>query len=80
MKIITPTKRDVFQALKMDGCTWCGGCGCVCTARINMSTCFKLAEQRMTRKEYTAEEIETFKKQPNKADEAFNEFWEYVNS
>ena len=80
MKIIEPTKKEVFEAMKLDGCTWCGGYGCVCTARINMSTCFKLAEQRMTRKEYTVEEIEAMKNQPNEAKEAFDEFWKYVNS
>ena len=80
MKIIKPTKREVFRAMKADGCTWCGGCGCECTARINMRTCFKITEHQLTRKEYTAEEIEAIKKQPNEADEAFNEFWQYVNS
>ena len=80
MKIVEPTKREVFEAMKADGCTWCGGCGCECTARINMSTCFKITEQRLTRTEYTEQEIETMKKHPNDADEAFNIFWEYVNS
>ena len=80
MKTINPTKKEVFEAMKMDGCTWCGGCGCECTARINMSTCFKLVEKRLVRKEYTAKEIEEMKNQPCEADEAFNEFWEYVNS
>ena len=80
MRIIEPTKKEVFEAMKMDGCTWCGGCGCECTARINMRTCFELAEKRMTRKEYTDDEIEAMKSQPCEADEAFNEFWQYINS
>lgn len=80
MKIIEPTKKEIFQALKMDGCTWCGGCGCECTARINMPTCFKIAKKQLTRTEYTESEIEAMKNKHNDADEAFNEFWNYVNS
>lgn len=80
MKIVKPTKKEVFEAMKMDGCTWCGGCGCECTARINMRTCFKITEQSLTRKEYTEDEIEAMKNQPCEADEAFDEFWKYVNS
>lgn len=84
MKIHEPTKKEVFEALKLDGCTWCGGCGCECTARINMYTCFEIAKERLTVKQYTAEEIEEQKKKaketPNAADEAFNYFWEYINT
>lgn len=80
MKIIIPTKKEVFEAMRSDGCTWCGGCGCECTARINMKICFELAKNRMTKKEYTANELEEIKKQPCAADEAFDYFWEYISS
>ena len=80
MKIIVPTKKEVFEAMKSDGCTWCGGCGCECTARINMPTCFEITKRNLTRKEYTEDEIEAMKNQPNEADEAFNYFWQYINS
>lgn len=66
--------------MKADGCTWCGGYGCECHGRINMGTCFEMTKKRLTRKEYTEGEIEAMKNQPNDAQEAFDEFWKYVNS
>ena len=75
MQIIEPTKKEVFEALKIDGCTWCGGYGCECHSKINMPTCFDIAKKQLTRDEYTESEIEEMKNKTNDADEASDEFW-----
>ena len=87
MKIIEPTKKEIFEQLKIDGCTWCGGHGCECTMKINMEVCIEqmkvCIEQEklfLTKKEYSKEEIEKLQAKPNVIEEAFNEFWNYLNS
>ena len=80
MKIIQPTKKEIFEQMKLDGCTWCGGHGCECAMKINMKVCIEQAKEFLTRKEYTEEEIAKLKTKRNEAEEAFNEFWNYVNS
>ena len=58
MKIIEPTKNEIFRDMKMSGCTWCGGRGCECHMRTNISGCFNDTKKRLTKIEYTAQEIE----------------------
>lgn len=80
MKIIEPTKKEIFKQMKMDGCTWCGGHGCECTMKINMKVCIEQAKIFLTRKEYSKEEIEKLQAKSNAIADAFDEFWNYVNS
>ena len=52
MKVITPTEKEVFNSLRLGGCTWCGGHGCQCYSR-QLENCYKQEEERLTRVEYT---------------------------
>ena len=52
MKVITPTEKEVFNSLRLGGCTWCGGQGCQCYSR-QLKNCYKEEEKRLTRVEYT---------------------------
>ena len=60
MKVIKPTKQEVFNSLRQGGCCWLGGHGCECYSR-QLKSCFELEEKRLTRTEYTEEEIEQAK-------------------
>ena len=66
MEIIKPTKKQVFDELRNGGCCWLGGQGCECKSR-QLCNCYKEAETRLTKTEYTAEEIEENKRQNAKA-------------
>ena len=59
MKEIKPTKQEVFAELRRAGCRWLVGMGkgCECYSR-QLVHCYADAEKRLTRHEYTAEEIE----------------------
>ena len=59
MKVITPTEKEVFNSLRLSGCIWCGGHGCQCYSR-QLENCYKQEEERLTRVEYTEEEIKEF--------------------
>lgn len=56
MKVIKPTKKEVFDELRLGGCCWLGGRGCECESR-QLSSCYAEAEKRLTRIEKTPEEI-----------------------
>lgn len=58
MKEIKPTKQEVFAELRRAGCCWLVGMGkgCECYSR-QLRYCYADAERRLTRREYTAEEI-----------------------
>lgn len=56
MKIIMPTKKEVFDNLRENGCTWVGGDGsCSCFSR-QLALCYEEAEKRLTKTAYTEEE------------------------
>ena len=66
MKVIKPSKEEVWESLKANGCCWLGGNGkCKCYSR-SLSECFKAEEKRLTRTEYTAEEIKQKQEQNTK--------------
>ena len=56
MQRITPTKKEVFDELRSWGCCWLGCQGCECKSR-QLRVCYTDAERRLTRTEYTEEEI-----------------------
>lgn len=56
MEIIKPTKQQVFNSLRQNGCCWLGGHGCECYSR-QLSTCFADEEARLTKSIPSAEEI-----------------------
>lgn len=56
MKVIKPTKNEVFKELKLGGCIWLGGSGCECKSR-QLNICYAETEKSLTRIEKTPEEI-----------------------
>ena len=72
MKVITPTEKEVFNSLRLGGCTWCGGQGCQCYSR-QLKNCYKEEEKRLTRVEYTEEEIREFQEVNKKTWEDIDE-------
>ena len=57
MKVVKPTGAEVWEELKHgDGCCWLGGNKCHCYSR-DLKECFAYAEKRLTKTEYTEEEI-----------------------
>jgi len=78
MEIIKPTKNQVFNKLKHDGCSWLGGKGCECYSR-QMKSCYETAEKDLTKIIYTAEEIEQNEKENAQArldmEKAFADFF-----
>lgn len=73
MKEIKPTKQEVFAELRRAGCCWLVGMGkgCECYSR-QIVHCYADAERRLTRHEYTPEEIAEAQKENAKAqDELF---------
>lgn len=75
MKVIEPTKREVFDEMKACGCTWCGGHGCECHMKVNMSGCFNDTKKRLTRTEYTEDEI---REQVQENEKAIKEYMEAI--
>ena len=72
MKVITPPEKEVFNSLRLGGCTWCGGHGCQCYSR-QLENCYKEEEKRLTRVEYTEEEIREFQEVNKKTWEDIDE-------
>lgn len=67
MKVIKPDKKEVWESLKGSGCCWLGGNGkCRCYQR-SLKECFQAEEKRLTRTEYTEEEIKQNQEQNEKA-------------
>lgn len=64
MKEIKPTKQEVFADLRAQGCCWLVGMGkgCECYSQ-TLRQCYADAEKRLTRHEYTQEEIEERQKE-----------------
>lgn len=58
MKIIKPSKNEVFNELRENGCTWCGGKGCECYSR-QLKACYEETEKRLEKVVKTEEEINT---------------------
>lgn len=57
MEKIEPTKKQVFDELRYSiGCCWLGGTGCQCYIR-QLYYCFNETKKRLTKTEYTEEEI-----------------------
>lgn len=57
MEKIEPTKKQVFDELRYStGCCWLGGTGCQCYSR-QLCYCFNETKKRLTKTEYTEEEI-----------------------
>lgn len=56
MKIIEPTKNEVFNSLKMR-CIWLGGKGCECYSR-QLKECYESEKRHLTKTEYTEEELD----------------------
>ena len=57
MEKIEPTKKQVFDELRyVTGCCWIGGSGCHCHSR-QLCQCFNEMKERLTKIEYTKEEI-----------------------
>lgn len=75
MKVIVPTKQEVFNSLRAFGCCWLGGQGCECKSR-QLSECYKAEEKRLTKTLLTEEEIEQAKEN-NKA--AMDELYEMLD-
>ena len=67
MKEIKPTKQEVFAELRKQGCCWLVGMGkgCECYSR-QLYHCYADAERRLTRHEYTEEEIAEARKDHEK--------------
>ena len=76
MQVIKPTKKEVFEQMKLEGCTWCGGYGCECHYKINFKTCFDQTENRLSRTEYTPEEEAELARQGNEARAELDAFLE----
>lgn len=77
MKIIKPTKEQIFRELRKT-CCWLGGSGCECKSR-QLSVCYADTEKFLTKTEYTEEEIKQKQKQNQKAmkdiEKALNDAW-----
>lgn len=72
MTTIKPTKNEIFNELRLNGCTWCGGHGCECYSR-QIKSCYEETEKRLTKTIKTEEEI--------KEDIAYNEkVWSEIMS
>lgn len=71
MTIIKPTKEEVFNALRRNGCCWLGGHGCQCYSR-SLKQCFNDEKNRMTKVVYTQEEIAQAQEENNRAMEDIN--------
>jgi hypothetical protein len=56
MEVIKPTKEQVFESLRADGCCWLGGNKCHCYSR-QLRICMADAERRLTITKYTEAEI-----------------------
>lgn len=56
MKVIKPTKKQVFDELRNNGCCWVGGSGCECKSR-QLKPCYQETEKFLTKIEKTPEEI-----------------------
>jgi hypothetical protein len=56
METIPPTKEQVWNELRCQGCCWLGGNGCHCYSR-QLKQCFAETEKRLTKTEYNEEEI-----------------------
>ena len=76
MQVIKPTKKEVFEQMKLEGCTWCGGYGCECHYKINFKTCFDQTEKRLSRTEYTPEEEAELTRKGNEARAELDAFLE----
>ena len=67
MRKEVPTKKQVFDELRYNtGCCWLGGSGCHCCSR-QLYQCFNEMKERLTRTEYTEEEIAEAQKRNAKA-------------
>ncbi len=72
MKIIEPTHKEIMQFL--DCChysKWHKG-QCTCHAPGQFKSCYEQAKRRLTRTEYTEEEIQQAREENAKAMEAIN--------
>lgn len=56
MEVIKPTKQEVFNSLRNNGCIWLGGHGCQCHNR-QLKNCYEEEEQRLTKELKTESEI-----------------------
>ena len=45
MQVIKPTKKEVFEQMKLEGCTWCGGYGSKSNNKNKYKTCLEQREQ-----------------------------------
>ena len=76
MQVIKPTKKEVFEQMKLEGCMWFGGYGCECHYKINFKTCFDQTEKRLSRTEYIPEEEAELTRQGNEARAELDAFLE----
>ena len=47
MKVIEPTKNEIFKHMRMCGCCWIGGHGYECRYRTNIGNCFAEQNERL---------------------------------
>lgn len=57
MKVIEPTKNEIFNEMRCIGCCWLGGHDCECHRKVNWNSCFEETKKRLTVTELTDEEI-----------------------
>ena len=71
-----PSRQEVFDELRRQGCCWVGGHGCECRSR-QLKSCYEIAEKNlMPSPVFTPSEAEEAQGRLNKAfDDLFKE-WE----
>lgn len=66
MKVVVPTKQEVFNSLRAKGCCWVGGQGCQCYSR-QLKDCYCAEEKHITKISYTDDEIKQMQLNNQKA-------------
>lgn len=66
MKVIKPTKKEVFDSLRASGCCWLGGHGCTCYSR-QLKQCYHEEEKRLKKTVYAEDEIKQMQIENQKA-------------
>lgn len=74
MKVVKPTRQQVFNSLREKGCCWLGGTGCECYSR-QLGNCFSDEEKRLTKTELSASEIE---QSQISHEREWNEIWDLI--
>ena len=77
MKVVKPTKNEVFNSLRNKGCCWVGGQSCFCYSR-QIKMCYDDEEVMLTKVIKTDEEIAEERKINEKVMEELYQMLDFV--